>query len=69
MEQRNEISTAPIVPKLDLPVEPSLPPPPPPQISPREHTLSVIAEKKRQKWLRERGKYFLIVILLITLIF
>jgi hypothetical protein len=42
----------PVVPKLDLPVEG----PPPAKISPREQTLSIMGDKKRQKWLRERGK-------------
>jgi hypothetical protein len=34
------------------------PPAPPARISPREQALNMMAEKKRQKWLREKGKYF-----------
>ena len=51
-QQPNETRTAPVVPKLDLPSEL---PPPPARVSPREQTLSIMAEKKRQKWIREKG--------------
>lgn len=40
------------VPKLDLPSESGQP-----RVSPREQVLSIMAEKKRQKWLREKGKH------------
>ena len=49
----------PHVPRLDLQsTNSSLPVPKTSsgQISPREQTLSIMAEKKRQKWQRERGK-------------
>jgi hypothetical protein len=52
-QQHNETRAAPIVPKLDLPTEPH----PPAQISPREQTLSIMADKKRQKWIRDKGKH------------
>jgi hypothetical protein len=53
-QQHNETNTAPIVPKLDLPTDPH--PLPTAQISPREHTLSIMAEKKRQKWIRDKAE-------------
>ena len=54
-EQYNETTNGPIVPRLDLPTEP--PSGPPARISPREQVLNMMAEKKRQKWMRERGKH------------
>ncbi|CAF2658289.1 unnamed protein product [Rotaria sp. Silwood2] len=53
-QQYTETTAPPIVPKLDLPSESH--PPPPVHISPREQVLSVMAEKKRQKWLREKAE-------------
>lgn len=50
-----ETRTAPVVPKLELSVEPPAPPPLEAPPSPREQGLGIIADKKRQKWLRERG--------------
>lgn len=59
IQQPNEVPTAPVVPKLDLPVDPPAPPPPAPasvaRVSPREQALSIMAEKKRQKWIRDKG--------------
>ncbi|CAF2937099.1 unnamed protein product [Rotaria sp. Silwood2] len=53
-QQFNEVSSAAIVPRLDLPPQP--PPPPLAPISPREEALGMMAEKKRQKWLREKAE-------------
>lgn len=50
-----ETTIAPVVPKLELPVEPPARPPVEAPPSPREQGLGIIADKKRQKWLRERG--------------
>lgn len=44
------------VPKLDLPAAAASTVNSTGHISPREQTLSIMAEKKRQKWQRERGK-------------
>ncbi|CAF4680983.1 unnamed protein product [Rotaria sp. Silwood1] len=52
--QYTETTAPPLVPKLDLPPEPL--PPPPVHVTPREQVLSVMAEKKRQKWLREKAE-------------
>ncbi|CAF1205768.1 unnamed protein product [Rotaria sordida] len=50
----NEVSSVAIVPKLDLPSQsPSAPLAP---ISPRQEALGMMAEKKRQKWLREKAE-------------
>ncbi|CAF3506044.1 unnamed protein product [Rotaria sp. Silwood1] len=54
-QQFNEVSSLAIVPKLDLPSQ-SQPPPPLAPISPRQEALSMMAEKKRQKWLREKAE-------------
>jgi hypothetical protein len=51
-----EVSTTIEVPKSDV-----LPPPPPPPlapISPRQEALGMMADKKRQKWMREKGKNY-----------
>jgi hypothetical protein len=56
-QQQQPVETAPIVPRLELP--PQVPPHPPAQISPRQEALSLMAEKKRQKWMREKGRHFL----------
>ncbi|CAF0947908.1 unnamed protein product [Rotaria sordida] len=53
-QQYIETTAPPMVPKLDLPSE--HPPPPPVHGSPREQVLSIMAEKKRQKWLREKAE-------------
>ncbi len=46
------------MPKSDV-----LPPPPPPPplapISPRQEALGMMADKKRQKWMREKGESYL----------
>ena len=61
LQQQNE-PIPPLVPKLELPADP--PPPPPVRVSPRDQVLSVMAEKKRQKWNREKGAPFGIIFLL-----
>ncbi|CAF4419103.1 unnamed protein product, partial [Rotaria magnacalcarata] len=49
VQQYNEATTRPSIPKLELPSEPA-----PVRVSPREQVLSIMAEKKRQKWIREK---------------
>lgn len=52
-------STA-MIPKLDLSSQaaPAAAPPPLAPISPRQEALGMMAEKKRQKWLRDKGESF-----------
>ncbi|CAF1424183.1 unnamed protein product [Rotaria magnacalcarata] len=51
VQQYNEATTRPSIPKLELPSEPA-----PVRVSPREQVLSIMAEKKRQKWIREKAE-------------
>ena len=52
-QQRYDNVPAPLVPKLDL--QSAAHNTSSGQISPREQTLSIMADKKRQKWMREKG--------------
>lgn len=46
------------MPKLELPVEPPAPPSEPhAPTSPRDQGLGLMADRKRQKWLREKGSF------------
>jgi hypothetical protein len=49
-QQYNEVQTTVEMPKSDVP------PPPLAPLSPRQEALGEMAEKKRQKWMREKGK-------------
>jgi len=55
-QEFTEVPTRIEVPKSDV-----LPPPPPPlaPISPRQEALGMMADKKRQKWMREKGESYL----------
>ncbi len=52
-QQSTEIPVVVGIPKSDLSPPPPLPLAP---ISPRQEALGMMAEKKRQKWMREKGK-------------
>jgi len=54
-QQQHEVPSAPVVPKLELPVDPPAPAPVT-RVSPREQALSIMAEKKRQKWMRDKAE-------------
>ncbi len=54
-QQTNEIPSTSVVPTADL--FPPLPPLAP--ISPRQEALGMMADKKRQKWMREKGKNYI----------
>jgi hypothetical protein len=53
-QQPNEFSSTAAMSKLDVSPLPPLAP-----ISPRQEALGMMADKKRQKWMREKGKNFI----------
>jgi hypothetical protein len=53
-QQPNEFSSTAMMSKLDVSPLPPLVP-----ISPRQEALGMMADKKRQKWMREKGKNFI----------
>ena len=57
-QQYNETRTAPIVPKLDLPSRTSSSCSTVRKFHLENIALSIMAEKKRQKWMREKGIIF-----------